>query len=221
MIDRVVYDWAPLVAVLAVVTFILDWSLTHIGAAASHRVRDRYAVEGSYELNPTWEADIDAGRRFTWRMVGVAVLLAALLLAMRYLIELEELDPAVFAVAAGAVLLIQAPTIMVHATNLQMFRDLADPTAVTGSITFSRWLLVRQAASYLIRFAVLWLLLWVPSQQAFFLGGVLSCSMFGVRLARLPAAARPRTAPARGSAGATIPTPPATPGASDESLTIP
>ena len=190
MIDRVVYDWAPLVALLAVATFILDWSLTHIGAAASRKVRDRYAVEGSYELNPTWEADIDAGRRFTWRMVGVAIVLAALLLAMRYAVELGELDPAFFAFAAGAVLLIQAPTIMVHATNLQMFRDLADPSAVTGSITFSRWLLVRQAASYLVRFAVLWLLLWVPSQQAFFLGGALSCVMFGVRLARLPAAAR-------------------------------
>jgi hypothetical protein len=213
MIDRVVYDWAPLVALVAVATFVLDWSLTHIGAAASVKVRDRWAAEGSYELNPTWQSEIDAGRRFTWRMVGVAVALAALLLAMRYVVELGELDAAIFAVAAGAVLLLQAPTIMVHANNLQTFRDLADPTAITGSVRFSRWLVLRQAAWYLVRFAALWLVLWVPSQQAFFLGGALSCLLFARRLAVLPGAARRSTAPASGSSEAV--------NASDESLTIP
>lgn len=213
MIDRVVYDWAPLVALLAVATFILDWSLTHIGAAASQKVRDRWASEGSYELNPSWQAEIDAGRRFTWRLIGVAIVLAVLLLAMRYLTEFGELDLAFFAVGAGAVLLLQAPTIMVHANNLQTFRDLTDPTAITGSVRFSRWLVLRQAAWYLVRFAVLWLVLWVPSQQAFFLGGALSCAMFGVRLARLPTAARP--------AKASVAVPPPAPSAGDEPLTIP
>ena len=193
MIDRVVYDWAPLVALVAVGTFVLDWGLTHIGAAASQKVRERWAIEGSYELNPTWQAEIDSGPRFSWRLVGVAAVLVALLLAMRYLVEFAELDPAFFAVAAGAVLLLQAPTIMAHATNLQMFRDLADPTAITGSVTFSRWLTLRAAAWYLVRFAVLWLALWVLSQQAFFLGGALSCLLFGRRLAVLPAA-RPAAA---------------------------
>ena len=219
MIDRVVYDWAPLVALVAVGTFVVDWTLTHIGAAASQKVRDRWAVEGSYELNPTWQAEIDAGRRFTWRLVGVAAVLAALLLAMRYLVEYGALDPAFFAVAAGAVLLIQAPTIMAHATNLQMFRDLADPTAISGSVVFSRWLTLRQASWYLVRFAVLWVALWVPSQQAFFLGGALSCLMFSRRLAILPTAKRMSTGSTRASSPAAATPAAATPG--DESLTIP
>jgi hypothetical protein len=213
VIDRVLYNWAPLVALVAVGLFVVDWTLTHVGAAASKRVAERWAVEGSYELNPTWQAEVDAGRRFTWRLVGVAVALAALLLAMRYVVELGELDPAIFAAAAGAVLLLQAPTIMVHANNLQTFRDLADPTAITGSVRFSRWLVLRQAAWYLVRFAALWLVLWVPSQQAFFLGGALSCLLFARRLALLPAAARRSAAPAPASAAVV--------NSSDESLTIP
>jgi hypothetical protein len=213
VIDRVLYDWAPLVALVAVGLFVVDWTLTHVGAAASKRVAERWAVEGSYELNPTWQAEIDAGRRFTWRMVGVAVALAALLLAMRYVVELGELDAAIFAVAAGAVLLLQAPTIMVHANNLQTFRDLADPTAITGSVRLSRWLVLRQAAGYLVRFAALWLVLWVPSQQAFFLGGALSCLLFARRLAMLPGAARRSAAPAAASSAVV--------NSSDESLTIP
>ena len=216
MIDRVLYDWAPLVALVAIGLFVADWTLTHVGAAASKRVAERWAVEGSYELNPTWQSDVDAGRRFTWRMVGVAVALAGLLLAMRYVVELTELDPAIFDVAAGAVLLLQAPTIMVHANNLQTFRDLADPTAITGSVRFSRWLILRQAAWYLVRFAGLWLVLWVPSQQVFFLGGVLSCLLFARRLAVLPGAERRSTAPAPASSASS-----ASVRGTDESLTIP
>lgn len=111
---------------------------------------------------------------------------------------------------APLVALLQAPTIMVHAKNLQTFRDLADPTAITGSVRFSRWLVLRQAAWYLVRFAVLWLVLWVPSQQAFFLGGALSCLLFGRRLAVLPAAKRTATAatssaPAAGISAAVAP----------------
>ena len=79
---------------------------------------------------------------------------------------------------------------MAHTVNLQTFRDLADPTAMTGSVEFSRWLILRQAAWYLVRFAVLWLALWVPSQQAFFLGGALSCVLFARRMATLGTAAR-------------------------------
>ena len=190
MIDRLVYDWAPLVAVGAVAAFVVDWTLTHVGARASTRVRDRWAIEGSYELNPTWQNEVDAGQRFSWRMVGAGVALAAVLLVMRWVVEQGELDPALVAFAAGAVLLIQAPILIAHAQNLQMFRDLADPTAITGSVTFSRWLTLRQAAWHLVRFAVLWLALWAVSQQAFFLGGVLSCLTFARYLARLEGAAR-------------------------------
>ena len=53
----------------------------------------------------------------------------------------------------------------------------ASRAACSGSsVTFSRWLVLRQAAWYLFRFAVLWLVLWVPSQQAFFLGGAYDCA---------------------------------------------
>jgi hypothetical protein len=190
VIDRLVYDWAPLVTLAAVTAFVVDWTLTHLGARASERVRDRWAIEGSYELNPTWQNEVDAGQRFSWRMVGAGLALAAVLLVMRWVVEEGELDPALFAFASGAVLLIQAPILMAHAQNLQMVRDLADPTALTGSVTFSRWLTIRQAAWHLVRFAVLWLALWAVSQQAFFLGGVLSCLTYARSMARLGAAAR-------------------------------
>ncbi len=82
------------------------------------------------------------------------------------------------------------PILYVHATNLQTFRDLSDPTAAEGGVRYRRWFAYRQGAGHFVRFAVIWLVVWVPSQQAFFIGGVVSCLLFAQRLARLGIAAR-------------------------------
>ena len=203
MIDRVLFDWAPVAIVVVVAAFFADYLLTHLGARASQRVRDRWSVEGSYEMNPTWERQIDSGRLLGLRVFVVPALLAALLAAVRLLswVGGELVDPAFFAFAVGSIALLQAPVLMVHAANLQTFRDLADPTAVEGGVRYRRWFVYSQGAAHLVRFAVLWLVLWLPSQQAFFLGGALACLIFARRLTRLGTVARR----AAGVAPGTIP----------------
>ena len=192
MIDWAVFDWAPLVIGLVVAIFFTDYSLTHLGARASERVRDRWSVEGSYEMNPSWERQIDSGRWFGWRVVAVPALLAIALVAVRVLAEGEGywMVPGSFGLAAGTMLLLQAPVLMVHGANLLSFHDLADPTAIEGGIRYSRWYIYRQAALLIGAWGFLWLLLWLPSQQLFFLGGAASCLGFAYRMARLGTAAR-------------------------------
>jgi len=192
VIDLALFDWAPLVIAIVVATFFADYLLTHLGARASRLVSERWSVEGSYELNPTWEKQIDSGRIVGPRVFLAAALLGAALGAARLLAWPggEPLEPAIFAFFAGVMLLLQAPILMVHAANLQTFRDLRDPTAVEGGLRYRRWFIYRQGAAHLVRFGVLWLLLWLPSQQAFFLGGAFSCFAFGWRLWKLGVAAR-------------------------------
>jgi hypothetical protein len=207
MIDQVLFDWAPVVVALIGIAVVLDWQLTHAGAKASKLVRHVWQGEGSYEMNPTWEHEVDAGRRLSWRFVGVIAVLLAALLVGRYLPGLAELDPALFGFAIGAVTLIQAPIFMVHAANLQTFRALADPTAVSGRILFHRPFMYGQSGWHFGRYAVLWLILWVPSQQAFFLGGALGClilarRMFGLADAASTLKGRPAAPPAAPAADA-------------------
>jgi hypothetical protein len=192
MIDWVVYDWAPAVIGLVVATFFADYSLTHLGARLSDGARDRWSVEGSYEMNPAWEGQIDSGRWFGWRVLAVPALLAIALAAVRLLADFEGywLVPGFFGLAAGTMLLLQAPVLMVHGANLLSFHDLADPTALEGGVRYSRWYVYRQAALLIGSFGVMWLVLWLPSQQLFFLGGAASCLTFAYRMARLGAAAR-------------------------------
>ena len=204
MIDRVLFDWAPVAIAVVVVAFFADYLLTHLGARASQRVRDRWSVEGSYEMNPTWEQQIDSGRVFSPRAALTAALLAASLTVVRLLAVPggEPLHPAIFSFAVGVMLLLQAPVLMVHAANLQTFDDLLDPTAVEGGVHYRRWFVYRQGAWYVARFGILWLLLWLPSQQAFFLGGAASCFVLARRFAQLGIEAR-RKVSEPGAVGAT------------------
>jgi len=189
VIDRVLYDWGYVVAVVAGLTFAADWLLTHAGAKAAALVKDRLAFEGSYELNPTWQAQIDAGQRFSWRAVGVGIALVFLGGLGRLLVESAEIDEAFFAAGVGAIMLLQTPILMQHAANLQTFRSLRRPGAVEGALRQSRRFTYEQASWTFVRYAVLWLLLWVPSQQAFFLGGAAACVGIAIRFRRLGRAA--------------------------------
>ena len=190
MIDQVLYDSAAIVTGLAVATFLVDYSLTRVGARLSVKAADRWSVEGSYELNPTWVEHIDSGRRFSWRILFTAVAVAYVVAGTRLLVGFAELDPAFFAFVAGALLLLQAPVVMLHGQNLLTLSGLADPISAIGALKIRRWFAYRQAAGYCIGFAVLWLVLWLLSQQAFFLGGATGCLFFGLRMWRLGTDAR-------------------------------
>lgn len=192
MIDRFLFDWAPFAIAAVAGCFFADYSLTHIGARANELVRDRWRVEGSYEMNPTWERQIDSRRWFGWRVFLTPTLIALVLVVIRVLADLVDIydDPAFFSAAVGVMLLIQAPILLLHAMNLQTFRMLTDPAAAEGGIVYRRWFVYRQSLAYLLGFGVIWLVLWLPSQQAFFLGGAASCALFARRFWRLAAKAR-------------------------------
>ena len=183
---------------ITVAAFVADWLLTVAGARAYVAVRDRWSVEGSYEMNPSWVASVESGRWVTLRVVAVAGLVALLLggvwLAGTYLEDLYPTDSGIavmfFSLGAGALLLVQAPTLMNHVRNLTQFRSMSDPTAVTGQLRVSRWLALSQVSWIYLDFAVLWLLLWVVSLQAFFLGGVIGSLVVGLRFRRLADEAR-------------------------------
>lgn len=58
------YDhlWATLGSLLTL--HLTDYGLT-IAGARRYRAQKHYQVEGSYELNPRWEKDVNALRRFS------------------------------------------------------------------------------------------------------------------------------------------------------------
>ena len=201
MLDQNLYDWAPLVIFLPALAFLADWTLTLAGARAYRTISHRWSVEGSYEMNPVWEAAVESGKWLNSRVIAVAVIFLALLAALWLAtVALDTVGgaalfsgPAIFAFAAGTLLLVEVPTLMNHATNLLQFRVLADPLAASGGIRIARWFALGETAWFYLRFAVLWLVLGLASFQAFFLGGTVGCLVIGLRFRRLGHSAR--TAP--------------------------
>jgi hypothetical protein len=205
MIDQVLFNWAPIVIVAAVVAFLADWFLTVAGARAAVGVRDRWSVEGSYEMNPAWTAAVDRGRWINARVVAVAGIIALTLALVWVLDDISRREvarplingPSIFPAAAGVFLLLEAPTLMQHVGNLTQFRAMADPLATSGQLRIARWFSLQQVALVYLRFSVLWLALAGLSLQMFFVGGALGCAVVGFRFRRLAGAAR-----ASSSAGA-------------------
>jgi hypothetical protein len=192
VIDSNLFRWAPLIVVLPSLAFLVDWAMTVLGARAASRVSHRWSVEGSYEMNPTWTSAVDRGSWFNWRVGAVAFLMFALMAGLFLVIGELRLasgrlvdGQTLFSLAAGALLLVQAPTLMNHIANLQQFRALADESAASGQLRISRRLALSQTALLYGRFAGLWLVLWLASQQAFFLGGAIGCLIVGLRFWRL------------------------------------
>jgi hypothetical protein len=210
VIDRTLLDWGLAAVFLPVLGFALDWLLTHLGAAAYRAVAGVWSVEGSYELNPRWQPEVDAGRRLSPRLLLTAAAMLALLVVLWQLcLALGGYDTAIlgpepgqaaFGFAVGALLLVQAPTVMSHAANLAQFRALADPTAVSGGLRVRRWVAYRQSSGMYLRFAALWLALAILSLQGFFAGGVFGCLSVALRFRRLGEAAR-RNRRCRGDRG--------------------
>lgn len=193
MIDQNLYDWAPLFILLPSLAFLADWTLTLVGARAYRSVSSRWSVEGSYEMNPAWEAAVDSGKWLNPRMLLVTALYFALTAALWLVAQAFEFQigdervgaAGLFALGLGLILLVQVPTLMNHAANLLQFRAMTDPSALTGQVRFARWLALNETGWFYLRFAAMWLILGIVSFQLFFLGGALGCLTTGFRFWRV------------------------------------
>jgi len=201
VLDQNLYDWAPLVIFLPALLFVADWTLTLTGARAYRSVSHRWSVEGSYEMNPAWEAAVERGKWLSPRMLLVTALYFALTAALWLIGQAFDFQlgdervgaAGLFALGVGLLLLVQAPTLMNHAANLLQFRAMADPSAMTGQVHFARWLALNETGWFYLRFAALWLILGLASFQLFFVGGAIGCVTTGFRFWRVGRSAR--TAP--------------------------
>jgi hypothetical protein len=181
LIDRTLYDWAPIVVFIPSVAFLVDFYLTLAGARAYKLVSDRWSVEGSYELNDPWIASVEADR-MTIRVAFAAGILLVLMLVTWLLTSAVVLNPrlpdryaySLFAGVVGLLFLgVQLPILFAHATNLVRLHLLADPLATSGRTVSARWAShLQHSANYLV-FGILWASLFVLSLQVFFAGGVL------------------------------------------------
>ena len=169
-----------------VVSYCADYYLTLYSARLYRaQAQAHFAFEGSLELTPYYQADIDGLRRISPRFL-LALLLSLLGLELIWYLSHNVAHlPALFEFAIGALVLREAAILLRHCRNISLFRGVRDPRAVEGQVTYARWLSLRTSAVDLFSFAGLYGLLALAVGSCLLAGGALACAARARLIARL------------------------------------
>jgi len=156
------------------VLFISDYALT-IWCASLYRkhVQAVITFDGSYELTPMYQRDVDALRLVSPRFLG-SLLSSAAVLAFLW-VAVRPTLPLLYGFVLGAMLLLEMTVHVRHVRNLCMFRDVARGGSIQGRIEYSRPMMLRMSAVELVAFSVMYFVIFLFTQSWFVLGGVASC----------------------------------------------
>jgi len=154
--------------------YISDHTLT-IWCAHLYRVtaREKIVYEGSFELNPVFQREVDALRWVSFRFV-LALAATNLLLAAVWLTEAQSSNE-LYSFLLGAFILVQLGIHVRHTKNLFLFHAMRHADVVRGRIEYSRPLILRLSAVEFLSLAALYAVLFFFTRSWFVTGGVFAC----------------------------------------------
>jgi hypothetical protein len=187
------FDSPWLGPLLWVAVYISDYLMT-LTCARMYQAQQTIVFEGSYEITPLFQSDVNALRRVSPRF------LIALLASTGYLVVVQQISSSagstsLYAGVLGSLLLLQSAVHMRHFRNWFLFRN---GKAVQGRVSYPRVLMLRASAFELLVFSGFYLALFLVTASTFVLGGALACGVLSVnhyRLAQRHPAATPSNAP--------------------------
>src|SRR4029434_7448157 len=165
---------------LWVVLYISDYWCT-LTCARMYRggVQHVVAFEGSYELTPYYQKDVDALRRMSPRFVVTLVASVSVLVAL-WTVSRQEAASA-YAFGLGALVLVEAAVHVRHVRNLYIFRRILAHGGVSGRIEYARSFALGLSGLELLGFAFAYLAAWLAEPNAFLAGGGFGCRSLGAQ----------------------------------------
>jgi hypothetical protein len=172
--------------VIWTVIYCSDYFLT-ITCARMYRkgVRERIGFEGSYEITPYYQQDVDALRKLSPRFIK-ALLFALVMLSLIWWIS-RQTSPAFYLFAIGAPILVEVPVHVRHLKNFFFFRDLLRTAGVRGRIEYPRPLTLRLSSTEFVIWAGLFAMLFLVTREWFVLGGAVQCAVVAMKHRKLAA----------------------------------
>ena len=181
MIDAfLISPWPGVVCWAAL--FISDMLLT-VTCARMYQagVREHLVFEGSYELTPYHQADIDALRRFSPRFLFALVGACALQACLWWLSVGNSVARMAYEAALGALILIQLTIHVRHVRNYFLFRAVLAGEGIVGRVQYARPTMLVHSSVELFTFAVLYSVLCILTASWFIFGGAIACAIVGVQ----------------------------------------
>jgi hypothetical protein len=167
--------WPSLISLILL--YISDYSLTiYCARLYQTRAKDKLVLEGSYELTPYYQRDVDSLRRFSPRFL-FALCAISIGLAAIWWISLENTGMwVVYQLASGMLILPQLAVHVRHVRNVVTFQTAFSEDGVRGRIEYPRWVGLRISSTELWGFAALYLVVFAITGSLFVIGGVVMCA---------------------------------------------
>ncbi|MGC1485824.1 MAG: hypothetical protein WA789_18675 [Candidatus Acidiferrum sp.] len=180
--------------------YVSDYALTIVCARLYRSgVNEKLVIEGSFELNPYFQRDIDALKVISPRFLAM-LLITGLLLTLMWIMDSQS-TPEFYEFVLGAMVLLEVAVHVRHIRNFFTFRMIGKSDCVRGRIEYSRPFSLRVSSTELFAFSGLFLILFAFTPSWFVLGGAASCALAAIKHRRLakrvpskaPAAVQPQS----------------------------
>ena len=177
------------------VVYTADYYLTIYGRQLwMQHSQPYFKLGGSYELNPYYQKDIDAGRLVSRRFIFVLAFGTVLMLLIYGSVQYLG-APQLFGLAVGVLVLPEMVVLSTHVQNIHLFKTAATPNAVQGEIAYARWLSLEATAWRYGYWAVVFLIFGFLTAQWVFIGGAVGCLSVFIRFRRHSSRTRLQTKP--------------------------
>ena len=172
MFEELVFAKIWIVLPIWLLVYVSDYYLTILGARYYKAgVREHIVFQGSYELTPEFQADVDALRMVSPKFVR-AVLISTALIVFLWLVSREYPSALFFfRFLCGGLILREVAVLVRHARNIALFRMAKEHQGITGQIRYERWLTYHISAVELISFAIVFLIVYLLTGSVSFLVG--------------------------------------------------
>jgi hypothetical protein len=160
--------------ILWIILYISDYYLT-LYAARGFKEIGHIQFEGSFELTPQYQKDIDALRPVSRRHI-IALVLSSLFLALIWwLTRLNFYLRLAYPLFLGMFLLLEVAIHLRHFRNLGLIRAARKYGGIEGQITYKKWFSYLNSANDLYIMSALFLFIALLTFNQFFLGGAITC----------------------------------------------
>jgi len=170
--------------ILWIILYVSDYYLT-IYSARGFREIGHVQFEGSFELTPQYQRDIDALKPVSKRHILMLGLYSLLIVLIWWLTKQLPFFPWTYLLYLGMFLLLEVAVHLRHLRNISLIREIRKNGGVEGQISYKNWFSYRISASEFYVYSVLFLIIAVLIYSSFFLGGAIMCFGTGFKHSRL------------------------------------
>lgn len=174
--------WAGVI--LWIILYISDYYLT-IHSARGFREIGHFQFEGSYELTPQFQKDVDALKPISSRHLAMLVLCSLIIFLLWWAIADRLALPWLYNLYLGLFLLVEVAVHLRHLRNVFLVHEVRRNGGVEGQISYRKWFSYRVSAFEFYLIGTLFLIVAILAFSSFFLGGALVCYGTGLKHGRL------------------------------------